>query len=111
MRVSSPPASKSYDFALTALASILTDGKNSRLQRRLVYDEQVAQACAFLASPAAAQDEATEPDDDEQVVLTGGIVVPEGETVGTVVVFNGPVVIEGTVTDSVVGAPMRSAVE
>jgi hypothetical protein len=55
-----------------------------------------------LASPAAAQDEATEPDDDEQVVLTGGIVVPEGETVGTVVVFNGPVVIEGTVTESVV---------
>lgn len=55
-----------------------------------------------LASPAAAQDEATDRDDDEQVVLTGGLVVPEGETVGTVVVFNGPVVIEGTVTESVV---------
>lgn len=55
-----------------------------------------------LASPAAAQDGVTEREEDEQVVLTGGLVVPEGETVGTVVVFNGPVVIEGTVTDSVV---------
>jgi hypothetical protein len=53
-------------------------------------------------SPAAAQDGAIDRGDDEQVVLTGGLVVPEGETVGTVVVFNGPVVIEGTVTDSVV---------
>lgn len=55
-----------------------------------------------LASPATAQDGASRDDDDEQVVLTGGLLVPEGETVGTVVVFNGPVVIEGTVTDSVV---------
>jgi hypothetical protein len=55
-----------------------------------------------LASPAAAQDGASERGEDEQVVLTGGRVVPEGETVGTVVVFNGPVVIEGTVTESVV---------
>jgi cytoskeletal protein CcmA (bactofilin family) len=55
-----------------------------------------------LAPPAAAQDGATDRGDDEQVVLTGGLVVPEGETVGTVVVFNGPVVIEGTVTDAVV---------
>lgn len=31
------------DAALTALARLLTDGKNSRLYRRLVYDEQVAQ--------------------------------------------------------------------
>ena len=57
-----------------------------------------------LTGPAAAQDGATESDEDEQVVLTGGLVVPEGETVGTVVVFNGPVEIEGTVTDSVVVA-------
>jgi zinc protease len=32
------------DAALSALASILTDGKTSRLYRRLVYDEQVAQS-------------------------------------------------------------------
>jgi cytoskeletal protein CcmA (bactofilin family) len=55
-----------------------------------------------LASPAVAQDAAADRRDDDHVVLTGGLVVPEGETVGTVVVFNGPVVIEGTVTESVV---------
>jgi zinc protease len=32
------------DAALSALASILTDGKTSRLYRRLVYDEQIAQS-------------------------------------------------------------------
>jgi zinc protease len=32
------------DAALSALAAILTDGKNSRLYNRLVYDEQVAQS-------------------------------------------------------------------
>ena len=31
------------DAAMTALASILTQGKNSRLFRRLVYEEQIAQ--------------------------------------------------------------------
>jgi zinc protease len=31
------------DAALTALGRILTDGKNSRLYKRLVYDEQIAQ--------------------------------------------------------------------
>ncbi|MDQ3557425.1 MAG: insulinase family protein [Gemmatimonadota bacterium] len=31
------------DAALAALAQILTDGKNSRLFKRLVYDEQIAQ--------------------------------------------------------------------
>ncbi|MBW3628861.1 MAG: insulinase family protein [Gemmatimonadetes bacterium] len=38
--------SKAYspdDAAMSALASILTQGKNSRLYRRLVYEEQVAQ--------------------------------------------------------------------
>ena len=37
-------AFSSDDAALSALAAILTDGKNSRLYNRLVYDEQVAQS-------------------------------------------------------------------
>lgn len=40
----STPAYAAGDAALSALASILTEGKNSRLYRRLVYDEQVAQS-------------------------------------------------------------------
>jgi zinc protease len=38
------PAYAPDDAALSALSAILTDGKNSRLYRRLVYDEQVAQS-------------------------------------------------------------------
>ena len=39
----STPAYARDDAALSALASILTEGKNSRLYRRLVYEEQIAQ--------------------------------------------------------------------
>jgi zinc protease len=38
-----PPAYAEDDAALNALGELLTGGKNSRLFRRLVYDEQVAQ--------------------------------------------------------------------
>src|SRR5690606_8128193 len=38
-----PPAFSPDDAALSALAAILTDGKNSRLYRRLVYEDQIAQ--------------------------------------------------------------------
>jgi hypothetical protein len=54
-----------------------------------------------LAAPAAAQTD-DEPATDELVVLTGRLVVPEGETVRTAVIFNGPAVIDGTVTESLV---------
>jgi len=54
-----------------------------------------------LASPATAQDADTDPK-DEQIVLSGQLLVAEGETVDSAVIFNGPAVIEGTVTESVV---------
>jgi len=63
-------------------------------------------AAAVLAIVAAtsafAQDEGTEPDGDDQIVLTGELLIPEGETVGTAVIFNGDATIAGTVTQSVV---------
>ena len=56
-----------------------------------------------MAAPSAfAQDESTGPAGDDQIVLTGELLVPEGETVGTAVIFNGDAMIEGTVTKSVV---------
>ena len=55
-----------------------------------------------VAGTAGAQEPDLELDDQDRVVLTGGLRVAEGETVDTAVVFNGPVVIEGTVTDSLV---------
>ena len=39
---------------------------------------------------------------DDQVVLTGELLVPDGATVGTAVIFNGDATIEGTATESVV---------
>ena len=53
---------------------------------------------AALASPAWAQEER----DDDFVVLTGGAVVGEGKTVGSLVVFDGNVRVEGTVHESAV---------
>ena len=53
------------------------------------------------AAPAFAQD-GTRGAGDQQVVLTGRVTVGEGETSGTVVIFDGPATIEGTVHGEVV---------
>ncbi len=55
----------------------------------------------FLASGAIAQDD-DGPDTDDQIVLTGRLVVPEGETVQSAVIFNGNAAIDGTVSDVLV---------
>ncbi len=57
-------------------------------------------AFAF-GSPAAAQDN----DDlstNDQIVLNGRLNVPEGETIDTAVIFNGPLTVDGTVRETVV---------
>ena len=62
-----------------------------------------AASLPIVAAPSAfAQDESTGPAGDDQIVVTGVLFVPEGETVGTAVIFNGDATIEGTVTQSVV---------
>jgi len=58
-------------------------------------------ASLALASPATAQDADTDAK-DEQIVLSGRLLVGEGDTVDTAVIFNGPASIEGTVTESLV---------
>jgi hypothetical protein len=69
----------------------------------------VVSVAAFLAASAfasvrtaAAQEVEGGPDTDDQVVLTGRLIVPEGETVGTAVIFNGDAVVEGTVSETLV---------
>lgn len=52
------------------------------------------------ASPASAQD--ADGGDREQIVLSGRLLVAEGETVDSAVIFNGPATIDGTVTESLV---------
>ena len=71
--------------------------------KRFLGGAIAAAVLAIVAAPSAfAQDEATEPAGDDQIVLTGELLIPEGETVGTAVIFNGDATIEGTVTQSVV---------
>jgi hypothetical protein len=52
------------------------------------------------ATPASAQEGGL--DTDDQVVVTGRLIVPEGETVQTAVIFNGSAQIDGTVAETLV---------
>jgi len=52
-----------------------------------------------LATPALAQ---TSIQSNDEIVLSGKVVVAKGETVRNVVIFNGPVAIDGTVSGNVV---------
>ncbi len=73
----------------------------SATRRRLTLCVTVSLAALsllVLAVPAWAADSGT---DDPQIVLTGQVVVAAGQTVGDVVIFNGPATIEGTVRGSV----------
>jgi hypothetical protein len=53
-----------------------------------------------LASPAFAQDGGR--DVDDQIVLTGRLIVPSDDTVGAAVIFDGDALVEGTVRESLV---------
>jgi hypothetical protein len=55
-----------------------------------------------FAQAASAQDDSADASPEDAVVLTGRLQVPEGVTVGTAVMFNGPVLIQGTVAESLV---------
>ncbi len=50
-------------------------------------------ALGMLAAPASAAGV----DEEDQFVISGRVDVPQGETVGDVVIFNGPVTVDGTV--------------
>jgi hypothetical protein len=52
-----------------------------------------------LPGPAWAQDNGSGADDNDQVVLTGRLLVESDRTVDTAVIFNGPATIEGTVRE------------
>jgi hypothetical protein len=56
----------------------------------------------LTASQAFAQAEDAAGEDSDQIVMTGRLDVPAGETVDTAVIFNGPALVEGTVRESLV---------
>jgi hypothetical protein len=55
----------------------------------------------LLAVPASAKDRDMGIDDDDQIVLSGRLLVGSDETVDSAVIFNGSALIEGTVRESV----------
>ena len=72
-------------------------------RRRLLGASIAAAVLAIVSAPSAlAQDDGSASAGDDQIVVTGVLLVPEGETVGTAVIFNGDATIEGTVTQSLV---------
>jgi hypothetical protein len=58
--------------------------------------------CIVALAPGAFAQDDDGPDTDDQIVLNGRLVVPEGETVQTAVIFNGDATIDGTVADLLV---------
>ena len=59
-------------------------------------------ACLVVLVPGALAQDDEGPDIDDQIVITGRLAVPEGETVEHAVIFNGPATIEGTVGQSLI---------
>jgi len=72
------------------------------VKRILAVSTLGAALFVLLISPAAAQSGDTNLDVDDQVVLNGRLMVPEDQSVGSAVIFNGPATIDGTVRESVV---------
>jgi hypothetical protein len=73
-------------------------GSMLRLRRSCSVAVFLCLGFVTLAPGAVAQD-GDGPDTDDQVVLTGRLVVAEDETVETAVIFNGDAVIDGTVAE------------
>ena len=76
-------------------------GMRYRFRRSVGLAAILGLSLVILAPGAVAQDQ-DGANSDDQVILTGGLVVPEGETAKTAVVFNGDVLIAGTVSETLV---------
>ena len=72
------------------------------MRHRLALIVTLLLAFALAAAPAAAAG-----DSDDQVVVTGSVVVPKGQTVGTIVILDGPVRVDGRVDGDVVALSGR----
>lgn len=62
----------------------------------------LAGIAAFATSALAQTNVVSDQTDDEQIVLSGDLIVPSGQTVSTAVSFNGDATIDGTVTETLV---------
>ena len=57
---------------------------------------------AFAFTPSAVAQEGEGVSTNDHIVLNGRLIVPEGETVDTAVIFNGPARVDGTVRETLV---------
>jgi hypothetical protein len=81
----------------------MREARTRSARRTLLAVALVGCVLGIASAPSAfAQDEGGTSGGDDQVVLTGELLVPEGATVGTAVIFNGDATIDGTATESVV---------
>jgi hypothetical protein len=80
------------------------------IQRLFALGTLCAAFLILLVSPAAAQSGDKDLDIDDQVVLNGRLLLPEGQSVDSAVIFNGPATIDGTVRDSLVVVNGRTSI-
>lgn len=73
-----------------------------RLLKTVVLVGFAALPSLLMPAPVAFAQDNGDADTDDQIVITGQLVVPEGESVEHAVIFNGPATIEGTVGQSLV---------
>jgi len=76
--------------------------KVGTVRRALLVGGSLLVAVA-LGGPASAQStDGAVGNDDDQIVLHGRLLVADGETVGTAVIFDGPAIVDGTVREDLV---------
>ena len=73
-----------------------------RVRAALVVCGAASLLVVLLGGPASAQTGGSSTGDDDQIVLHGRLIVPEGETVGAAVIFDGPATVDGTVNQGLV---------
>ena len=77
-------------------------GMRSLRYRKASIVAAAALVAVALAAPAFAQDGGRDVDLADQIVLTGRLIVPSGESVDAAVIFDGDALVEGTVRESLV---------
>src|SRR4051812_42748751 len=81
----------------------LNMSSHSSAKRAVVTVAMVLAGIAAAATSALAQtSDASDQTDDEQIVLSGDLIVPSGHSVSTAVSFNGDATVAGTVTETLV---------
>jgi hypothetical protein len=80
----------------------IVNGPRALTRRTALALIAAAVAAGAVATPAFAQDGREDLDQNDQIVLTGRLIVPSDDTVDAAVIFDGDALVEGTVRESLV---------